>query len=118
MISMSTVESIRQKHRNGMTIAQICREEKVDYKTAKKYIKKEDFSEPLPARSEKPKIVDQYKDWIVQLLKENEHNWYKQKLTAKRVYKLLKEAQPAAEILIWLVHSDWKPANIFTRQSM
>lgn len=98
MISMSTVESIRQKHRNGMTIAQICREEKVDYKTAKKYIEKEDFSEPLPARQERPKIVDLYKDWIVQLLKENEHNWYKQKLTAKRIYKLLKEAYPAAKI--------------------
>jgi transposase-like protein len=38
MISMSTVESIRQKYRNGMSITQICREEKVDYKTVVKYI--------------------------------------------------------------------------------
>ena len=31
---MSTVESIRQKRRKGMSISQICREEKVDFKTA------------------------------------------------------------------------------------
>ncbi len=60
MISMSTVESIRQKYRNGMPITQICREEKVDYKTAMKYIQKDDFSEQLPVKTEKPKVTDPY----------------------------------------------------------
>ena len=60
---MSTIESIRQKHRKGMSISQICREEKVDFKTAKKYIEQEDFSEPLPVKKEKPKATDPYKAW-------------------------------------------------------
>ena len=68
---MSTVESIRQKHRKGMSISQICREEKVDFKTAKKYIEQEDFSEPLPVKIEKPKATDSYKDWLTKLLEDN-----------------------------------------------
>ena len=34
MLSMSRIEIIRQKHRLGVPITQICREENVDYKTA------------------------------------------------------------------------------------
>ena len=98
MISMSTVESIRQKYRNGMSITQICREEKVDYKTVVKYIQQDDFSEQLPVKTEKPKVTDAYKDWLTELLEENKNNWYKQKLTAKRVYKLLKAAFPEATL--------------------
>ena len=98
MISMSTIESIRQKHRKGMSISQICREEKVDFKTAKKYIEQEDFSEPLPVKKEKPKATDPYKDWLTKLLEENKNNWYKQRLTSKRVYDLLIEKFPDAEV--------------------
>ena len=43
MISMSQVESIRQKYEFGIAIAKICREENVDYRTARKYIDKNDF---------------------------------------------------------------------------
>ena len=39
-----------------------------------------------------------YKDWLTELLEENKNNWYKQKLTAKRVYKLLKAAFPEATL--------------------
>ena len=95
---MSTIESIRQKHRKGMSISQICREEKVDFKTAKKYIEQEDFSEPLPVKIEKPKATDPYKDWLTKLLEENKNNWYKQRLTSKRVYNLLIEKFPDAEL--------------------
>ena len=34
-----------------------------DFKTAKKYIEQEDFSEPLPVKIEKPKATDPYKAW-------------------------------------------------------
>ena len=98
MISMSTIESIRQKYRNGMSITQISREEKVDYKTAAKYIKQDDFSEQLPVKKEKPKVTDAYKKWLTDLLEENRHNWYKQRLTAQRVYQLLKNEFPAATV--------------------
>ncbi len=40
-------------------------------------------------KKEKTKATDSYKDWLTELLEENKNNWYKQSLTAKRVYKLL-----------------------------
>ena len=86
---MSTIESIRQKYRKGMSITQICREEKVNFKIAKKYIEQEDFSEPLPVKTEKPKATDDYKDWLTELLEDNKNVWPKQRLTSKRVYDLL-----------------------------
>lgn len=43
---MSRIEIIRQKHRLGVPITQICREENVDYKTAKKA--KEGYSFNVP----------------------------------------------------------------------
>ena len=72
-----------------MSISQICREEKLDFKTAKKYIEQEDFSEPLPVKMEKPKATDDYKDWLTELLEDNKNVWSKQRLTSKRVYDLL-----------------------------
>lgn len=94
MISVSQVESIRQKFNNGENIMQICREENVDYKTAKKYINQEDFSEALPVKNERPKKTDAYAAEIDKLLTENKNLWRKQRLTSVRVYNLLKEEHP------------------------
>lgn len=91
MISMSQVTIIRQKYKNGMPIGEICREEKVDYKTAKKYIEQEDFSEKLPVKKQKIKKIDDYAAEIEQMLSENQKLWRKQRLTSKRVFDLLKE---------------------------
>ena len=115
MISMSTVESIRQKHRKGVSITQICREENVDFKTAKKYIKQEDFSEKRPIKKLRLKAVDAYSEWIENLLEENKHNWYKQQLTSRRVYKLLKEEFPEAAVSYASVNrfvQAWKKSQI------
>lgn len=91
MISMSQVESIRQKYEFGIAIAKICREENVDYRTARKYIDKNDFSEELPVRNPKPKKIDAYKTEIELMLAENSKYWKKQRLSSKRIYDLLKD---------------------------
>ena len=91
MIKMSQIESIRQKYDQGIQISQICREENVDYKTAKKYINKEDFSEMLPIKKGRSKKIDAYTAEIDKLLTENKNVWKKQRLTSKRIYDLLKQ---------------------------
>lgn len=98
MLSMSRIEIIRQKYRLGVPITQICREENVDFKTAKKWINATDFSQRLPVKKEKPKVIDKYAKEITELLEDNKDNWHKQQLTAKRVYDLLCEAHTDFDI--------------------
>jgi len=91
---MSQIESIRQMYREGKSVREICRIQKTDFYTVKKYIGKQDFSEKLPAGKEGKSVLDPYRQEIKSMLEENRRNWYKQRYTAKRIHELLKERHP------------------------
>lgn len=91
MITMSHIVKIRDLFMEGKTVSQIIEETGHDYKTVKKYIEKEDFSEVIPSGSDRPTLLDPYKEEITKLLENNKNSWYKQKLTAQRIKTLLEE---------------------------
>ena len=72
-------------------MAKIAAELDIDEKTVRKYLKQRDFSPRPPKTMEVPSILDPYKDQILAWLKEDEHTWYKQRHTAKRIHDRLQE---------------------------
>lgn len=114
---MPLIESIRRKYQEGVPITQIAKEENVDYKTVRKYIDMEDFSQNIEdyVRTQKAKIIDPYVEELTNLLNENKKNWHKQRLTSQRVFDILKEKHPEAEISYYSVNrfvKTWKIENI------
>lgn len=73
MLTMPLIESIRRKYQEGVPITQIAKEENVDYKTVRKYIDMEDFSQNIEdhVRTQKAKIIDPYVEELTNLLNEN-----------------------------------------------
>ncbi|MBQ0162247.1 MAG: IS21 family transposase [Treponema sp.] len=117
MLTMPLIESIRRKYQEGVPITQIAKEENVDYKTVRKYIDMEDFSQNIEdyVRTQKAKIIDPYVEELTNLLNENKKNWHKQRLTSQRVFDILKEKHPEAEISYYSVNrfvKTWKIENI------
>jgi len=90
MISMSTVNSIRQMRREGESIAEIARRTGVCRDTVYKYLEKEDFSPTMPVDSPpRPSKLDPYKELIDQWIEDDRHVWRKQRHTARRIWQRL-----------------------------
>ena len=117
MLTMTLIESIRRKYQEGVGVTQIAKEENVDYKTVRKYIDMEDFSEKIQehAKKSKAKKIDLYADELEEMLNENKNAWHKQRLTSQRVFDLLKEKYPQALISYYSVNrfvQKWKEENL------
>lgn len=91
MLKMFQIHSIRDRYRSGECISAIAREEAVDRKTARKYIRQEDFSPKPPVRKTRPSLLDPYKPLIIGWLEDDEQRWHKQRHTASRIHERLKE---------------------------
>ncbi len=90
MISMSTINSIRQMRREGDSIVNIARNTGVCRDTVYKYLAKDDFSPKMPVDFEpRPSKLDPYKNLINQWIDEDEHEWRKQRHTARRIWQRL-----------------------------
>ena len=87
MLNMSRINNIRDLRRRGYRISEIARELCIDRKTARKYIKEDDFSPSPPLPNEAPSILDPYKPVISEWLEEDKEHWSKQHHTAKRVHE-------------------------------
>ncbi len=92
---MSQVNYIRDKRKDGDSIAKISRELSIDEKTVRKYLKQKDFSPQKPVMKEVPSKLDPYKDQILEWMKDDEGTWEKQHHTAKRVHERLQETYEA-----------------------
>jgi transposase len=82
---MSHITKIRDLYLEGKSITEISKETSNDYKTIKKYIDKEDFSEEIPLGSTRPTKLDPYKGEIADLIDNTKDSWHKQQLTAKKM---------------------------------
>jgi transposase len=91
---MSYINSIKEQAALGYKAGEIAKKLKLDIKTVKKYLAKEDFSPTPPLVTEIPSKLDPYKGIIDKWLEEDKENWYKQQHTAKRIMDRLREEQP------------------------
>lgn len=91
MISMSTVNSIRQQRRDGHSISDIAKMNGVSRDTVYKYLKRDDFSPRPPLRRAVPSKLDPYKPIIGQWLEEDARGWRKQRHTARRIWRRLRD---------------------------
>ena len=98
MLTMSHIAKIRDFYLEGKSITEISKETSNDYKTIKKYIEKEDFSEEIPDCSTRSNKLDPYKEEIVALIDNNKDSWHKQKLTAVRILNILKKNHEELDI--------------------
>ena len=91
MIDMPQIQSIRRMHSEGHSVSAIATTMKVSRPTVRKYLKMDDFSQPLPQKSEGPSKLDPYKELIEGWLEEDKKVWRKQRHTAQRIFNRLKE---------------------------
>ena len=87
---MSQINRIRNLFQEGGSVAKISRELKIDEKTTRKYLAREDYSPKPPERMVKPSKLDPFKTTIDSWLEEDKKRWYKQRHTAKRVHERLR----------------------------
>lgn len=95
MISMSVIQDIRRRRRDGETIASIARSAGVSEPTVRKYLKPQDLSPTLPVKEKRPSVMDSYADIVDGWLTDDLGNWHKQRHTAKRVWQRLCEEHGA-----------------------
>lgn len=91
MISMPTINSIRQQRRDGCSISDIAKSNGVSRDTVYKYLKQDDFSPKPPERRARPSKLDPYKPLIRQWLEEDSMSWRKQRHTARRIWRRLRD---------------------------
>jgi transposase len=91
VLNMLQVNDIRERAAAGESVAGIARELKVDEKTVRKYLKEQDYSPKPPERIERPSSLDPYKPHIDGWLEEDQGRWHKQRHTAQRIHKRLRE---------------------------
>ena len=90
MTTMDQINDIRNRYyAKGENITQISTAMKMDRKTVRKYVEKEDWNQPLPIQVQKrplcPKLED-FKPTIDQWLEEDKKAKRKQRHTARRVF--------------------------------
>lgn len=93
MLNMSQTNDIRDLKCCGMKISEIVNITGRNYRTVKKYLGKNDFTEQPPISSKRPSILDPYKERISEWLQEDRKHWVKQSHTAQKVYERLKEEE-------------------------
>lgn len=98
MISMSKVNSIREKWRCGQSVSDIAKTVGVSRTTVYKYAAKDDFSaQPKPKQTRSSKL-DPYKPAIDQWLDDDRKENPKQRHTAKRIFDRLVEEYAMTDI--------------------
>ena len=93
MLTMFQIHGIREGYfSQHLSITEIAKAVGVDWKTAKKYIVKDDFNKPSPS-SKKPRAskLDPFKPLIDSWIEGDERMKAKQRHTAKRVYDRLRD---------------------------
>jgi transposase len=93
---MAQINSIRQLFfEKGLNYAEISRITGVDVKTVKKYIRMEDFNQPLPKpRQIRGSKLDKYKEQIDKWMIDDKQVRKKQRHTAKRIFDRLRKEHP------------------------
>lgn len=91
MISMPKIQSIRQRRRNGESVASIARGEKVSEPTVRKYRKADDLSARPPVRRRRGSVLDEWIPVIEGMLAEDRETWHKQRHTATRIHERLRD---------------------------
>lgn len=91
MISMPQIQSIRQRRRNGESVASIARGEKVSEPTVRKYLKADDLSARPPVRRRRGSVLDEWIPVIEGMLAEDRETWHKQRHTATRIHERLRD---------------------------
>lgn len=89
MISMSTVNSIRQQRRDGHSVSDIAKMNGVSRDTVYKYLRQDDFSPKAPVKRATASKLDPYKPLIRQWLEGDSRSWRKQRHTARRIWQRL-----------------------------
>lgn len=87
---MSTIESMRELDRQGVSIAEIARLEHVSEPAVRKYISIDDLSPKMPVKKERGSKLDECKPLIEQWLEGDAEVKRKQRHTARRAYDRLK----------------------------
>lgn len=90
MISMPQIQSIRQRRRNGESVASIARGERVSEPTVRKYLKADDLSARPPVRRRRGSVIDEWLPMIEGMLAEDRETWRKQRHTATRIHERLR----------------------------
>jgi len=95
MLTMDTIQDVRFRYFvKGEKVSRITAELKLDWKTVQKYIDKVDFNEPQPAAVTDRRLcpsLEPFKATIDKWLEEDRSAPRKQRHTARRVFKRLKE---------------------------
>jgi transposase len=91
MIQIHNIKFLRQF--KGKTLRGIAKETGHDFRTVKKYVEKEDFNDHPEKRKRKSRL-DPYKAKIDHWLENDKKVKAKQRHTATRIYKRLKEEYP------------------------
>ncbi len=92
MLKMTDIIDFRKMYfEDGENITQIQKKTGFDRKTIRKFIKNENWNEPIPVSREKESKLDRFKQEIDQWLTADKRMRKKQRHTAKRVHDRLKE---------------------------
>lgn len=91
MIGMPTINSIRQLRKDGHSITDIANITGVSRDTVYRYLRKNDFSPQVPAKTKHPSKLDPYRQIIESWLVEDRANWRKQRHTYRRIHSRLVE---------------------------
>ena len=91
---MPQIHGIKELSRDGHSVAEISKQEKVDEKTVRKYLKQDDFSPCTPEKLSRSSRLDPHKQLIDTWLKEDQIRWRKQRHTAKRIHERLQRESP------------------------
>ena len=91
MTGMPKIQSIRQRRRNGESVASIARGEKVSEPTVRKYLKADDLSARPPVRRRRGSVLDEWIPVIEGMLAEGRETWHKQRHTATRIHERLRD---------------------------
>lgn len=102
MMNLKQILEIKERYAAGENKSNIAKEMGIDWKTADKYLKKDDFNETVEDYVKKTRSskLDPYKREIDELLeKEAKSNYFhKQHLTATRVYDILVKEEGHSEL--------------------
>lgn len=95
-LGMTQQLTIRQRYVEGEPLARISADMGVDWKTASKYAKREDFSPKAPVVRRRPvSKLDEFTPFIDEILVKDRTVWRKQRHTAKRIWERLRDEKGA-----------------------
>jgi transposase len=94
MLTMNQIDEVKELQNQGYGPVEISRRLGINRKTVSAYMQKESFSAGFPERAERSSKLDRWKKEIDLWLDEDRRMRYKQRHTAKRVFKRLTELHP------------------------